>query len=135
MDAKWLGHSTVLLRIGETTILTDPVFSARIGVRVGPVTIGMKRLRAPAIELKAIPRPDLILLSHAHFDHFDLPSLRALENKHTIVVTASKTSDLLRVRKYAAVHELGWGDSRQIGPVRVAAFQVRHWGARMQTDR
>lgn len=135
MEAKWLGHSTVLLKIGETTILTDPVFSAKIGVSLGPVTIGMKRLRAPAMELKAIPRPDLILLSHAHFDHFDLPSLRALENKHTTVVTATRTSDLLRPKKYAAVHELGWGDSRQIGSVLVRAFEVRHWGARMQTDR
>jgi L-ascorbate metabolism protein UlaG (beta-lactamase superfamily) len=135
MHAKWLGHSTVLLKIGETTILTDPVFSRRIGVSLGPLTIGMKRLRAPAMELESIPPPDLILLSHAHFDHFDLPSLRALESKQTTVITASKTADLLRTRRYAAVHELGWGESRQIGPVRVQAFPVRHWGARMQTDR
>jgi L-ascorbate metabolism protein UlaG (beta-lactamase superfamily) len=135
MHAKWLGHSTVLLRIGETTILTDPVFSERIGISLGPLTIGMKRLRAPAMDLASIPQPDLILLSHAHFDHFDLPSLRALEGKKTIVVTASKTSYLLRVNRYAAVHELGWGESRQIGAVRVGAFPVRHWGARMQTDR
>ncbi len=135
MEAKWLGHSTVLLTIGETTILTDPVFSTRIGVSVGPVTIGMKRLRPPAMDLASIPRPDLILLSHAHFDHFDLPSLRALEDKQTTVITASKTADLLRVSKYGAVHELGWGDSRQIGPVLVRAFQVRHWGGRMRPDR
>jgi len=135
MHAKWLGHSTVLLRLGETTILTDPVFSNRIGVGIGPLTIGPKRLQPPAVELQSIPAPDLILLSHAHFDHFDLPSLRALESKRTTVVTASKTSDLLRVSKYGAVHELGWGDSIQIGAVTVRAFQVRHWGARMQADR
>jgi L-ascorbate metabolism protein UlaG (beta-lactamase superfamily) len=135
MQAKWLGHSTVLLKIGETTILTDPVFSSRIGIGLGPLTIGMKRLRPVALDLESIPQPDLILLSHAHFDHFDLPSLRALESKTTTVVTASKTSDLLRPGKYAAVHELGWGDSKQIGSVKVAAFPVRHWGARMQTDR
>lgn len=87
------------------------------------------------MELASIPTPDLILLSHAHFDHFDLPSLRALESKKTTVITATKTSDLLRVRKYAAVYELGWGDSRQVGPVNVRAFEVRHWGARMQADR
>jgi L-ascorbate metabolism protein UlaG (beta-lactamase superfamily) len=135
MYAKWLGHSTVLLKIGESTILTDPVFSTRIGVSVGPLTIGMKRLRAPAMKLESIPTPDLIVLSHAHFDHFDLPSLRALENKRTTVVTASRTSDLLRAKRYAAVYELGWGEARQIGPIRVSAFPVRHWGARMQTDR
>jgi L-ascorbate metabolism protein UlaG (beta-lactamase superfamily) len=135
MNAKWLGHSTVLLRIGETTILTDPVFSSRIGIGLGPLTIGMKRVVPPAMDVRSIPRPDLILLSHAHFDHFDLPSLRALENKATTVVTASKTSDLLRTGRYAAVHELGWGDAKRIGDVKVRAFPVRHWGARMQTDR
>jgi L-ascorbate metabolism protein UlaG (beta-lactamase superfamily) len=134
MYARWLGHSTVLLKIGETTILTDPVFSKRIGVNLGPVTIGPKRLGPPAIDLAHVPKPDLILLSHAHFDHFDLPSLRVLESKSTTVVTASKTGDLLRGEKYAAVHELGWGESRQIGPVKVTAFEVRHWGARMRTD-
>ncbi len=65
MYAKWLGHSTVLLKIGETTILTDPVFSNRIGIKLGPVTIGTKRLQPPAMELASVPRPDLILLSHA----------------------------------------------------------------------
>jgi L-ascorbate metabolism protein UlaG (beta-lactamase superfamily) len=135
MVAKWLGHTTVLLQWGETTILTDPVFSTRIGVSLGPLTIGMKRLRPPAMDLSSIPRPDLILLSHAHFDHFDIPSLRALESKGTTVVTAAKTADLLRRGRYAAVHELGWGEWRQIGPVRVEAFPVKHWGARMQTDR
>jgi L-ascorbate metabolism protein UlaG (beta-lactamase superfamily) len=123
------------LRLGETTILTDPVFSTRIGIGLGPLTIGMKRLRPPALELGSIPTPDLILLSHAHFDHFDLPSLRALESKRTSVVTASKTADLLRVRRYAAVHELGWGETVQVGAATIRAFPVRHWGARMQTDR
>jgi L-ascorbate metabolism protein UlaG (beta-lactamase superfamily) len=135
MDAKWLGHSTVLLKMGGMTILTDPVFSTRIGVSVGPVTIGMKRLRPPALAIDSLPKPDLILLSHAHFDHFDIPSLRTLENKQTEVVTASKTEDLLRRGRYAAVHELAWGESLQVGPAKVTAFPVKHWGARMQTDR
>jgi L-ascorbate metabolism protein UlaG (beta-lactamase superfamily) len=134
MEAKWLGHSTVLLRIGETTILTDPVFSTRIGVSIGPLTIGMKRLTPPALESWEIPRPDLILLSHAHFDHFDLPSLETLANKSTTVITAAKTSDLLQPSRYGGVHELGWGQSIQIGPVKVSAYEVRHWGARMKTD-
>jgi L-ascorbate metabolism protein UlaG (beta-lactamase superfamily) len=132
--AKWLGHSTVLLRIGATTILTDPVLEDRIGVKVGPVTIGPKRLIAPAMALRQIPRPDLILLSHAHFDHFDTRSLRALEHPETTVVTAAKTTDLLRVRRYQAVHELRWGERLQVGPVALRAFQVNHWGARMLRD-
>lgn len=132
--AKWLGHTTVLLKVGETTILTDPVFSRRIGVRVGPVTVGPERLAPPAMTLKELPRLDLILLSHAHFDHFDRPSLRALESAGTTVVTAARTSDLLRRRKYGAVHELGWGERLQVGPVALRAFRVNHWGARMLRD-
>jgi len=116
------------------TILTDPVFSRRIGLNLGPLTIGLKRLVAPALPLRATPRPDLVLLSHAHMDHFDLPSLRALESAKTHVVTASKTSDLLRVRRYRRVDELGWGESTQVGDARVRAFEVKHWGARMQSD-
>jgi len=67
-------------------------------------------------------------------DHFDIRSLRALESKGTQVVTARKTLDLLRVRRYAKVTELGWGESLQAGPVRITAFPVRDWGARMITD-
>src|ERR1700753_106592 len=80
IHATWIGHSTVLLSIDGFTILTDPVFSNRIGIRPLGVTIGFKRLVAPALAIEKIPTPDLILLSHAHMDHFDLPSLRTLEN-------------------------------------------------------
>lgn len=132
--AAWLGHSTVLLKLDGVTILTDPVFSRRIGLNLGPLTIGLRRLVLPALGIHETPRPDLILLSHAHMDHFDLPSLRALESKHTRVVTASKTSDLLRVRRYGRVEELAWGEAAQVGEVSVRAFEVKHWGARMQSD-
>ena len=134
IHAAWIGHSTVLLSIDGFTILTDPVFSNRIGIRPLGFTIGFKRLVAPALAIGKIPAPDLILLSHAHMDHFDVPSLRKLESARTSVVTAYRTSDLLRVPKYKAVHELRWNESVQIGPVRVQAFEVRHWGARMRND-
>jgi len=132
--AAWIGHSTVLIRVDGFTILTDPVFSERIGVALGPFTIGMKRLVQPALEVSKLPAPDLILLSHAHMDHFDKPSLRKLESQGTTVVTAASTSDLLRANRYKAVHELRWDESRQVGPMRVRAFEVKHWGARTQTD-
>ena len=134
LHAAWIGHSTVLIRLDGFTILTDPVFSTRIGIKVGPFTIGMKRLVSPALDLAELPVPDLILLSHAHMDHLDRPSLRRLENARTTVVTAAGTSDLLRVRRYRAVHELRWNESRQIGPASVRAFEVKHWGARTRTD-
>jgi len=134
LHATWVGHSTVALSIDGFTVLTDPVFSSRIGIRIGPVTLGLKRLVAPAATLDAIPRPDLILLSHAHMDHFDIPTLRRLENRGTMVITAANTSDLLRVNRYSAVHELRWDEAARLGPATSRAIQVNHWGARMRND-
>ncbi len=134
LHASWLGHSTVLLKVDGFTILTDPVFSARVGISLGPMTLGIKRLVEPAAVVPDLPHIDLILLSHAHMDHFDLPSLRSLENKGTHVVTAAQTSDLLRVKRYAAVQEAAWGHHLQVGPARLSAFKVEHWGARMRGD-
>jgi L-ascorbate metabolism protein UlaG (beta-lactamase superfamily) len=134
LHATWIGHSTVLLSMDGFTVLTDPVFSARIGVKLGPITVGLKRLVAPALRMPELPSPNVILLSHAHMDHFDLPTLRKLERKSTIVVTAKNTSDLLRTSHYSAVHELGWNEAIQVGPLRIGAFPVRHWGARVRHD-
>jgi L-ascorbate metabolism protein UlaG (beta-lactamase superfamily) len=134
LHAAWLGHTTVLLKIDGATIITDPVFSRRIGIDLGLFTLGLKRLVDPALLPDELPRIDLILLSHAHFDHFDIPSLRRLENRGTRVVTAAKTSDLLRVHRYGSVHELGWGDRIAVGPLEIRALHVNHWGARMSND-
>ncbi len=134
VHAAWIGHSTVLIQVDGFTILTDPVFSTRVGIKIGPFTLGIKRLVAPAVALAELPVPDLILLSHAHMDHLDRPSLRKLENRGTTVITAAGTSDLLRVKRYRAVHELRWDESRQVGPANVRAFEVNHWGARTRTD-
>ncbi len=134
VHAAWLGHSTVLLNVDGTVILTDPVFGSRVGLSVGPLTLGVKRLVRPALRIREIPRPDLILLSHAHMDHFDLASLRGLRHPLTSVLTASKTSDLLSTGGYRQVREMSWGESVQVGPLTVRAFEVNHWGARMRTD-
>jgi L-ascorbate metabolism protein UlaG (beta-lactamase superfamily) len=116
------------------TILTDPVFSRTVGIGLGPVTLGIKRLVEPALAIKDLPRIDLILLSHAHMDHFDIPSLRRLESGSTTVVTANGTSDLLRVKRYGCVQELGWNERATVGSLTIRAFRVNHWGARMRTD-
>ena len=134
LHVAWLGHSTTLLKIDGFTIITDPVFSDRAGVNLGVTTLGVKRLVAPALEISELPEVDLILLSHAHMDHFDLPSLRRLESKQVDVVTASQTSDLLRVAKYKTVSELKWGEARQVGAATVRGLEVNHWGARVRTD-
>ena len=135
LHAAWLGHTTVVIKLDGFTILTDPVFSTRIGLNFGPLTVGMKRLIDVAARVSDLPQVDLILLSHAHMDHFDLPSLRQLESPRTQVVTADRTADLLRVRRYARVHELRWNQSASIGRAKkITAFEVTHWGARMRSD-
>ena len=134
LHAAWLGHSTVLLKVDGTTILTDPVFSDRAGLSLGPVTVGLKRLVAPAVPLSRLPQVDLIVLSHAHMDHFDVPTLRLLEGRRTSVVTAYRTSDLLRPRRYREVREMRWGDRTRVGAAELRALEVNHWGARVRTD-
>jgi L-ascorbate metabolism protein UlaG (beta-lactamase superfamily) len=134
LHAAWIGHTTVLLRIDGFTILTDPVLHDRVGLALGPMTLGLKRLVHPALPAAAIPRPDIILLSHAHMDHFDIASLRSLRWPGTRVVTAKNTADLVPSNRWAGIDELGWGESLRIGNVAIRAFEVNHWGARMRTD-
>jgi L-ascorbate metabolism protein UlaG (beta-lactamase superfamily) len=137
VTAAWLGHATVLLNFYGVKILTDPVLFSRVGLRLPGFTIGPKRLTRPALKAKELPSIDLILLSHAHFDHFDCRTLRRFSGA-TKIVTARDTSDLLRGTPFREVTELHWRDRKSIvtrsGTVDVTAIPVRHWGARMQHD-
>lgn len=134
LHAGWLGHATILLRLDGFTVLTDPVFSKRVGLSLGPLTLGLKRLVEPALQIRQLPRIDLVLLSHAHMDHFDLPSLRAMEARRPHVITARGTSDLLNAGGYASVKEIGWGERINAGPATIEGIRVNHWGARVRTD-
>lgn len=133
LAAAWLGHATVLLRIGGAWVLTDPVMSHRIGIPVGPVTIGLGRLM-PAIDPEHLPPLDAILVSHAHFDHLDKPTLRRLASAGTRVITAQHTGRLIP-RGFGQVDELAWDREIAIGPLTLRAIQPRHWGARMSVDK
>lgn len=134
IHAAWLGHSTVLMKIDGITVLTDPVFSTRAGIDCYLFTIGVKRLVEPALPIVKLPAVDLILVSHAHMDHLDMPSLRALESLGTDVITAPSTTDLFRPAQYRSLRELRWNESAQAGAARVTAIEVNHWGARVRTD-
>jgi L-ascorbate metabolism protein UlaG (beta-lactamase superfamily) len=97
-------------------------------------------LTAPALQLRELPRIDLILLSHAHFDHFDLRTLHRFDER-TSVVTAPNTADLLKWTHLRDITELHWGETKVLkvsrqtnGDIAISAFQVRHWGARKQRD-
>src|SRR5881275_2943012 len=133
----WIGHSTVLINFFGVTILTDPVLFPRIGIRLPGFTIGPKRLTKPALTFADLPPIDLVLLSHAHFDHIDRRTLK-LFPESTRVVTASRTRDLLRGTKFREVIELGWNESVRLTPrghaLEIRAFQPKHWGARLQYD-
>lgn len=132
-----LGHSTVLLNFLGVRILTDPVFSNRVGPGVAPLIVGPKRVYRPALRPRDFAAPDVLLLSHAHFDHFDVASLRRF-SRDTPVVTARHTGDLLRALRFREVHELDWGRSILLAPrgepLEITALQVAHWGARMMRD-
>jgi L-ascorbate metabolism protein UlaG (beta-lactamase superfamily) len=137
LAAAWLGHATVLLRIGGpggVTILTDPVLSTRVGLGFGLFTGGPKRLVAPPVSMKELPRLDAILISHAHFDHLDRPTLRRLP-KDAAVVTTEHNGDLIRDLGFTRVEELRWNESAIVKGVAITARQVKHWGARTVTDR
>jgi L-ascorbate metabolism protein UlaG (beta-lactamase superfamily) len=137
LTAAWLGHATVLLDVFGVRVLTDPALRARVGVRVGPLTLGPKRYVAPALRVRELPPVEIILLTHAHMDHLDLGTLRRLPRDVT-VVTAQSTADLLAPLGFREVVELGWGESATLatrrGPLTVEALRVRHWGARVRHD-
>ncbi|CAG0955750.1 hypothetical protein PHYC_00454 [Phycisphaerales bacterium] len=133
LAAAWLGHATVLLRIGDQWVLTDPVFSHRIGIRLGPLTMGVGRL-LPPFDIGSLPPLDLILISHAHFDHLDKPTLKRLVSPATRVVTAENTRRLIP-RGFGDVKELAWDDTVEIGPLALRAFRPAHWGARTAWDK
>jgi L-ascorbate metabolism protein UlaG (beta-lactamase superfamily) len=133
-DAKvttaWIGHATVLINFFGIKILTDPALFPRIGIRLPGFTIGPKRLTAPALEFHELPKIDIVLLSHAHFDHFDLRTLSRLD-KDTRVITAPRTRTLLRWTRLREITELRWNERKSIetsaGEIDIVAFPVNHW--------
>ena len=133
----WLGHATVLINFFGIKILTDPVLFPRIGIRLPGFTIGPKRLTAPALEFHELPKIDLILLSHAHFDHLDLRTLRCFD-ENTSLISARATTDLLRRTRFRNISELDWGEGKTFktsaGKIDIRAFAVKHWGARKRHD-
>ena len=131
LTVAWLGHATVLINFYGTWLLTDPALRPRVGIRVGGLTLGPRRLVQPALGVKQLPPLDAVLVSHAHMDHTDLGTLRRLPRATRAIVQAGN-GDL--VRRFARVDELGWGESVEVKGARVESLEVSHWGARRLTD-
>ena len=131
--ACWIGHSTVLLKLGSTWVLTDPVFSDVVGLNILGLRIGPRRMTPPALLVDDIPRPDVVLISHAHMDHLDIPSLEELTRRwpgQISVICPSNTSDLLRELHWKTAGELDWHGRTTVAGVDVQALEVLHNGWR-----
>lgn len=137
ITAAWLGHSTVLLNFYGVTVLTDPVLFRRVGADTCFGTIGAKRLIAPGLAPSQLPQIDVVLLSHAHMDHLDCATLRALDGTPQ-AISAYGTGDLLVDTRLKSPKTLRWGEHSRIhtshGRLTVRAFEVKHWGARWRYD-
>ena len=116
----WLGHSTVLLDLDGTRLLTDPVLRPRL--------LHLRRAVAPP-QRDALANVDAVLVSHLHYDHLDFASLRRLDKRTRIVVPAG-AGRLVAERGFADVVELGEGDERRVGNVTVRATHAEHDGGR-----
>ena len=132
LTASWLGHATVLLNFHGTWIVTDPALESRVGIGRGRAKLGPRRLVKPALRARELPPLDLLLLSHAHMDHTDLGTLCSLRRDVPVVVQPGNR-DL--VRRFRRVEELAWGETTSVDGIDVESVEVRHWGARMVTDR
>jgi L-ascorbate metabolism protein UlaG (beta-lactamase superfamily) len=131
--ATYIGHATLLLRFAGFTVLTDPMFS----LRASPfASYGPKRVRAPAIALEDLPKIDAVCLSHNHYDHMDLPSLRALRLRgNPPIITGIGNGAYLTARGVAHVIELDWWENVEPVPgLNITYVPAQHWSRRRFGD-
>lgn len=134
LAACWLGHASVVVTLGELTIAIDPVLSDRIGVRIGRRTIGLARRQPAPIRPESLRGVDAVLITHAHFDHLDRPTLAAMADARTAVIVPPRCAPLVPPG-FGDVTELAPGSVTRIGAAEVSALAPRHWGARAWIDR
>jgi len=129
----FVGHSTFIIQSGGVTVLTDPMFSER----ASPLSfIGPKRARIAAVPLEQLPPIDIVLLSHNHYDHCDLPSLRAVQRRFDpLLVTPLGNAGLARAAGYRRVEELDWWEPAVTSPVAITVTPAQHFSARTPFDR
>ena len=121
----WVGHASFLLQFADHSVMVDPNWARWHGF--------VKRLREPGLPLKAIPELDLVLVSHAHFDHLHKPSLKVLQARGGIVVPRG-SANLVRKLGFPAVHEMKVWDAIEYNNMNVIHTPSHHWGARYLHD-
>lgn len=128
-----INHSTVLLQQRGANILTDPIWSER----AGPFAwAGPRRHRAPGVRWEDLPRIQIVLLSHNHYDHLDLATLRRLTDLgHSQFIVPAGLARFLRSRNIGPVQDLDWGESFPIAQTRVHCVPALHFSARGPFDR
>lgn len=132
--AIWMGHATFLLNTGDVTVLTDPIFSER----ASPVGwAGPKRLIPPAMSLEQLPSIDVVVISHNHYDHLDLPSLKVLQknNPNLAFLVPQGDKTLLDSQGLSNVSEFRWWQNIQINQTEFIFTPVQHWSGRGITGR
>jgi L-ascorbate metabolism protein UlaG (beta-lactamase superfamily) len=130
----FIGHATFLLQLSGLNILTDPFFSAR----ASPFSwAGPKRVRPPALALGQLPRIDVVLVSHNHYDHLDLPALRWLaRERRPLVITTLGNKVWLEARGIRNVVELDWWQAHRAMPeLEAICVPAQHFAARTPWDR
>ena len=129
----FVGHATFLVQVGTTNVLIDPVYAER----ASPVTFaGPRRVRAPGVRFDDLPAISLVLLSHNHYDHCDLGTLRALDRRfHPWLVAPIGNGPLLRSAGIRKVEELDWWQRASAAPLPITLTPAQHFSARGPSDR
>ena len=133
INIAWIGHATVLINFFGKFILTDPVFFEAVGVYIEGYILGPRRASLPALMLDEIPRPDIVLLSHAHMDHMDYKTLKALTEKYPSelnCIVAYNTRDVIKDLKWKSISVIDWDESISLNGVNFKGIEVQHFGWR-----
>jgi N-acyl-phosphatidylethanolamine-hydrolysing phospholipase D len=129
----WVGHATLLIQLGGVNFLTDPIWSDR----PSPIPfVGPQRFVEPGIALEDLPPIDFVFISHNHFDHLDVPTLKSLYERDaaTTFYVPLGNGALLNDAGITNVVELDWGDSIIHGDVLVHCLPSQHWSKRSLND-
>jgi L-ascorbate metabolism protein UlaG (beta-lactamase superfamily) len=132
MLVTWIGHATVLVQTAGLNIVTDPVWSQR----ASPFSfLGPKRVREPGVRFEDLPKIDIVLVSHNHYDHLDLATLARLwQRDRPAIVTSLGNDAILRGRRIPSV-TADWGQTVPVRGISVTVERVHHWGSRWGSDR